>query len=539
MQRNPWFLAVLSALLLVLFWPAALYPLPGAEFVPPLGVLVGFVPLMLLERSLRDQRKGGWKLFGFAFLAMALFNLGTTWWVAGAHWSGVAATVTINGSLMAGAWAGYAFAARRGGERMAFWTLASLWLALEQLHAHWDVAFPWLDLGHSMATVPWAVQWYAFTGPAGGTVWILAINAAVAVAMQNGTESSGLRRWHLPVLLLAGPLALSGVLWTQKGDGAQAEPPLTARVAVVQPNLDPYTEKFELPELWQVSQTLDRLKKDRPANAPALDWVVFPETFLPSGLEEDRLQTSAALKPLMDYSKATGSNLMLGATTYALVDEPSDASRATGDGRWYETYNSSLWLDSSGLRGTYHKSKLVVGVERMPFIGYLKPLLGDAAIALGGTSGTLGTQHQREVFGDRPGLLRAAPVICWEQDFSDYVTDYVRLGANFLAVQTNDGWWGNTPGHIQHLHYARLRAVETGLWVVRSANTGVSAIIDHRGTVLQRLDWDRAGHLEASVPDVRNEPTYYSRSGNYLGGMSVWLAPLLLLSVWVKTRTKR
>jgi apolipoprotein N-acyltransferase len=108
-----------------------------------------------------------------------------------------------------------------------------------------------------------------------------------------------------------------------------------------------------------------------------------------------------------------------------------------------------------------------------------------------------------------------------------------------LAVQTNDGWWGNTPGHIQHLHYARLRAVETGLWVVRSANTGVSAVIDHRGTVLQRLDWDRAGHLEANVPDVRREPTYYSRSGNYLGGMSVWLAPLLLLSVWVKTRTKR
>ena len=67
MQRNPWFLAVLSALLLVLFWPAALYPLPGAEFVPPLGVLVGFVPLMLLERELRERNRGGWKLFGFAF----------------------------------------------------------------------------------------------------------------------------------------------------------------------------------------------------------------------------------------------------------------------------------------------------------------------------------------------------------------------------------------------------------------------------------------------------------------------------------------
>jgi apolipoprotein N-acyltransferase len=135
MQRNSWFLAGLSALLLVVFWPAALYPLPGAEFVPPVGILVGFVPLMLLEQHLRGEKRGGLRFLGFAFLAMALFNLGTTWWVAGAHWSGVAATVAINGGLMALAWWGYAFAARRGGERMAFWTLVALWLSLEKLHA--------------------------------------------------------------------------------------------------------------------------------------------------------------------------------------------------------------------------------------------------------------------------------------------------------------------------------------------------------------------------------------------------------------------
>jgi apolipoprotein N-acyltransferase len=89
------------------------------------------------------------------------------------------------------------------------------------------------------------------------------------------------------------------------------------------------------------------------------------------------------------------------------------------------------------------------------------------------------------------------------------------------------------------LHYARLRAVETGLWVVRAANTGVSAVIDPHGSIRQRLDWDRAGHLEAEIGDTRYAPTYYSRSGNYLGAMAVWLAPLLLLSVWVKTQTKR
>ena len=536
MQRNSWILAGLSALLLVVFWPAALYPLPGAEFVPPVGILVGFVPLMLLEQHLRGEKRGGLRFLGFAFLAMALFNLGTTWWVAGAHWSGVAATVTINGGLMALAWWGYAFAARRGGERMAFWTLVALWLSLEKLHAYWDVAFPWLDLGHSMAVVPWAVGWYAFTGPAGGTVWVLAVNAAVAVAWRNREEPSAVRRWHLPVLLTAVPVLLSVYL---RFSTPQAEAPRTSRIAVVQPNVDPYTEKFSLPETWQVGNALDRLKKDRPADAPALDWVIFPETFLPRGVEEERLGSSAAMQPLLDYSKTTGSSLLVGTTTYGLVDAPTDASRPTGDGRHYEAYNASVWVDTSGVRGVYHKSKLVVGVERMPFIGYLKPLLGDAAIALGGTSGTLGVQDRREVFGDQPGKLRAAPVICWEQDFSDYTTGYVREGAEFLAVQTNDGWWGNTPGHIQHLHYARLRAVETGLWVVRAANTGVSAVIDPHGSIRQRLDWDRAGHLEAEIGDTRYAPTYYSRSGNYLGAMAVWLAPLLLLSVWVKTQTKR
>ena len=527
-MRNHWFLwAVLSAVLLSVFWPAALYPLPGAEFIPPIGLFVGFVPLLWVERRTRSDRKGEGNIFLSAYVAFGLFNLLTTWWVAGAHWTGVLATVLINGFLMASAFSLFAWAARRGGERMAFWVLPALWLCIEYLHSIWDISFPWLDLGHGLASAPWAVSWYAWTGPSGGTVWILAVNAAWSVSIHT-KEASFWRRWHLPLVLMAAPVLLSLSVRPSPPEEAQ----LSTKVAIVQPNLDPYGVKFSTPELLS---TVDALHAVEEAE---VDWVVLPETFLHQGADEGSLNQWPAVLRIQSNAKRHHRQFIVGAMTFSLVPEPTEASRPTGDGRQYEMYNSALWIDSTGVRGIYHKSKLVAGSERMPFRRYLQPLIGEHSIALGGTSGSLGTQKEREVFGDPSQGLQWAPLICWEQDFSDYTTAYVQKNASILAVLSNDGWWGNTPGHVQHLMYARLRAIETGLMVVRAANTGISAVIHNDGTIVDRLPWDKKGVILASVADVRQEPTYYSRAGNYLGRMALWMAPILLLGVWVKSKTK-
>ena len=101
--------------------------------------------------------------------------------------------------------------------------------------------------------------------------------------------------------------------------------------------------------------------------------------------------------------------------------------------------------------------------------------------SFGGTKWGYGVQKERSCFEHPADSLKIAPVICYESVFGNYVADYVRNGAEAIFIITNDGWWKNTNGYMQHLSYASLRAIETRRPVARAANTGISCIIDIRG----------------------------------------------------------
>jgi apolipoprotein N-acyltransferase len=122
--------------------------------------------------------------------------------------------------------------------------------------------------------------------------------------------------------------------------------------------------------------------------------------------------------------------------------------------------------------------------------------------------------------------------------YGEYCTGYVRKGAQLLAVITNDAWWGNTPGYRQHLNYSRLRAIETRRWVARCANTGVSAIIDPRGNILQRTPWWEPALLEGTV-GLSTDQTFFVRNGDIVGRISVFLFALLLLAALFRPSKKR
>ena len=92
---------------------------------------------------------------------------------------------------------------------------------------------------------------------------------------------------------------------------------------------------------------------------------------------------------------------------------------------------------------------------------------------------------------------------------------------------TNDGWWGNTAGHKQHLQYARLRAIETRRWVARSANTGISAVIDENGKILQTQPWDTAAFIKYPIPVLTGQ-TFYVKYGDYIYKLASLLAVLLI-----------
>jgi apolipoprotein N-acyltransferase len=180
---------------------------------------------------------------------------------------------------------------------------------------------------------------------------------------------------------------------------------------------------------------------------------------------------------------------------------------------YVDAFNAATLIENSGKIQFYHKSKLVPGVEQLPFkesLAFMKPLFAK----FGGTTGGYGRQEEASVFYSQSGI-GAAPIICYESIWGAYVGDFVKQGAQFIAVITNDGWWGNTSGKDQHLAYAKLSAIESRRWVVRSANTGISGFINQKGDIVRKTKWWTADAINQEI-NLNEELTFYVKAGDYI-----------------------
>jgi len=163
----------------------------------------------------------------------------------------------------------------------------------------------------------------------------------------------------------------------------------------------------------------------------------------------------------------------------------------------------------------------------MPFQRLLRPIQ-NLAFDLGGTVGSLGYSENRDVFTSLDGKFKAAPIICYESIYGEFVNGYVRNGANILLIITNDGWWGNTAGHRQHFSFAKLRAIETRRPLARSANTGISAFVNQRGDVIEKTEYWKPAVIKARL-HTNDKFTFYVIYGDYIGRISTFVATLMLL----------
>ena len=146
----------------------------------------------------------------------------------------------------------------------------------------------------------------------------------------------------------------------------------------------------------------------------------------------------------------------------------------------------------------------------------------------GGTAGGYGHDKEAVAFTVKGDPYITAPIICYESIYGSYVTEYVKKGANMLTIMTNDGWWANTAGHRQHLQYARLRAIETRKWIARSANTGISAVIDDYGDIVASKPWNQAAVIKYNIPAETGQ-TFYVRNGDIIFKLAVVLTICLAI----------
>ncbi len=310
-------------------------------------------------------------------------------------------------------------------------------------------------------------------------------------------------------------------------------------VLVIQPNFDPYDEKFVLDN----KTIMDSVIKITAAHIkPSTDLIITPETVLSGDMRISQLELDESVADLRNLLGSYPDVSYLGGVS--LLDVFKEEEKSTTqtnyypDGDfYYNVYNSAMFLNAETPIKLYHKSKLVVGVENFPYKSILQPILGDVMLDLGGTIATKTTQPDRAVFKTRDSTA-TAPIICYESVYGEYVTDYVKNGAQLLAIITNDGWWGDTQGHKQHLSLARLRAVENRRWVARSANTGISAIINPEGKIVKRLEYEEKGAITATVYK-NNTITFYATHGDYIVRIAGFMALFVLAFTFLKRGTMK
>src|SRR5699024_3923582 len=481
-SKNKYF-GFITSLLLILAWP----PIP---YSAPL-LLIALLPVLLHTESIiqSDNKRKGKRIFWTTFLVFFIWNTASIYWVFNAMNAFLSVPVSLLISLipfglapllMATCFWIYGKLRKRLPLLLSLLALASLWTCYEYLHQWWDLAFPWMTLGNGWANFHELAQWYSFTGVFGGTWWIWGSNILIFLLCvepkKAKTYAAALAAW------LTVPMATSLYIYS-----SYEEPFNPSQIVVVQPNVDPYG-KFSFISHQEQLENLMRLSESvAPVNT---EFFIWPETALsdPNGINEDEFREYPQFSEIQGFlMKFPNGNVLSGIESFQVYSEPRTITARDYGGVYIDHFNAGVLIDNSSKLQYYHKSKLVPGVEQLPFgekLAFMKPLFQH----FGGTTGGYGKQSEPSVLYSASGI-GAAPVICYESIWGNYVSDYINKGAQFIAIITNDGWWGNTSGKDQHLQYAKLRAIETRRWVARSANTGISAFINQKGDIVEKTSW--------------------------------------------------
>lgn len=495
-------------------WPVLLVTLP---------VLVWLIDGSASQSNRSPSRAAfasGW-WFGFGYFVFGLFWIGEAFLVEAEKYALLLPfAVTLLPAGLA-----FFFAAAAGAAR-ACWPaglarVLVLAIALgisEWLRGHILTGLPWNTLGYALTSPLPLMQLTSLTGTYSLTLWAVVIFAAPLVMIADGASRTLAATVAIVPLLAAfafGSWRLSDTLEPEAG---------APKIRIVQPSV-PQREKWKPENQAAIFKDHIELSLKGPsATADQLEGialVVWPEAAMPFlPLEEPQaLEAISAMVP-------NGTHLAAGALRLARGGTPPETSARSQR----RLYNSLIVFDSEArVAAVYDKNHLVPFGEYLPLAGLWRMF------------GLRGLVEMRGAFSEGPvprelialaGFPLIGPLICYEAIFPGDVVQGIERPQVLLSV-TNDGWFGNTTGPRQHFHQARVRAVEEGLPLVRAANNGISAFIDAKGRVVNRLDLNVRGVIDAPLPKAGN-PTLYGRYGDaifvlflvLLGATAVILARL-------------
>ena len=495
--ENKWLVSLTAGLLLGLSFPPV-----NLSFLS----FPAFVLLFILAEKCTNYKQTAY----YSYTGFLLWNITTTYWLMMASMGAGIAAILANSVLMTLPLCLARFFDKKFRSPYLVALLqASAWVAYEYLHHQWDLAWPWLAVGNGWSNQISLIQYISVTGHLGISFWVVFTSAMAVQAMRLKTHATA---WATIAALLILPTA-SLIDFAIETPVAKNQDVVT--VTVIQPNHDSYLSFGGMSGLSEATDSLFSITDK--VRDPETRLVVWPENAIDIPIYMDSMTANR----IADSAVSWNTNFIVGTGLYTVyTNNPPPLYRTNRNGGKYNVFNSSLFVEADGTKSRYDKNNLVPFVERVPFVNFLNKVDLFDWVDWGNIpsfgKGTTPDMLETSWFST-PGL------VCYDSVYPTWIRKFVSEGADFITIITNDGWWGNSSGHLQHFAYARLRAIEFNRWVVRSANNGTSGIIRPDGSIEQKTDyWVRSG-FNSTIPLIKKQ-SLYARFGDWLPLLCLILA---------------
>lgn len=519
-------LLIISGILLALSFP----PVPFPASILLFFALVPYLIVIERREKLIDINRATY-LMAFVFCLLTLYWVGS--------WQNKADTfLMISGTLLVFVNPVFFlipstllyFTRKIFSPKRALYFLPVFYVAYEYAYMLTDLSFPWLSLGNGLSLFTLFIQIADIIGQLGLSLVIVLINVLlykiISAYKQQHKKllySSSLILFFIFILIL--------IYGIQKLNNFPREV-TKVRVGLIQPNLDPW-DKWSGGSLDSLTDLYFELSKK--AIKQGAEIVIWPETALPvylrGGSHDDVIQSINSFCDTNNVFLLTG---MPDVKFYFdSLNLPKDAKYGEKGNYYYVTYNSILLFSSNKkIVESYGKIKLVPFGERVPFVDVF-PFLGKLikwGVGLSGWNvGKDTTVFQLNLNGEE---VRIAGLVCYESIYPVFVSEFIKRKADFIAVVTNDSWYGNLSGPYQHKEFAALRAVENRRSVVRAANGGISCIINSFGETQQQSAMFAKTVIVGDV-ELSSEETFFTKHAGLIpvicSAFSIWIIGISIL----------
>jgi len=376
-----------------------------------------------------------------------------------------------------------------------------IWVSLEYLRSVLLTGFPWAYIGYSQYLNLPFIQMADITGVYGPAFAIILVNAALFCALQQWPKKAfPFREVVVTVLILFGFLIYGYV--KIKGMDRNMSQSSSLKVGLVQGNIDQsikWDESFQKETLKIYERLSLKVSEGKP------DLIIWPETATPFFFQE----TGEYQPMILDISEKTNAFLLFGSPSYKV--EKGKVNH----------YNSAYLISpAKELIGRYDKIHLVPFGEYVPLSNLLF-FIGSLGEGIGNF------KPGKEIFNFSIPQGKFGVLICFEIIFPDLCRRFVKGGADFLVTITNDAWFGRTSAPYQHLSMATFRAIENRVFVARAANTGISALIDPKGKIVEQGEIFTEEAINGTIR-LSKEKTFYTLYGDVFAWICCALSILFL-----------